>query len=272
MSVWDTYELRNELRGRTKHDVAYFREIGMLRRKAPDSLSFHHVTIFNPEYGYNIESEEMRDYGEFRRVTIINSDNLNEKTIISLPGEDIELGSLVCWKDNHWLVTERDANNTIYTRAKLLQCNYLLRWVSEDKHIYEQWCAIEDGTKYLTGEMEDRNFVTTRGDSRIAMTISKNAKTVVFDRESRFLIDDVDSPHKLAYLLTKPLKLGLEYNDQGCFKFVLQEVTATVNDNHDLRIADYYKYFPREEQDFIRQKDVIDPGVISPDTGKEVWL
>lgn len=272
MGIWDTYEMRNAVRGKTKHDVAYFREMDYLRRKAPDSLSFHHVIMFDPTHGYNIETEEMKEYGLHRRVTIINSDNLNEKTIISMPMEDIQLGSVVCWKDNHWLVTERDANDTIYTRAKLLQCNYLLRWVSEDGIIYEQWCAIEDGTKYLTGEMEDRQYVVTRGDSRIAMTISKNDKTVLFNRESRFLIDDVDSPHKLAYLLTKPLKLGLEYNDEGCFKFVLQEVTSTANDNHELRIADYYKYFPREEQDFINQRDIINPDNINPDTGKEVWL
>lgn len=104
------------------------------------------------------------------------------------------------------------------------------------------------------------------------MTIAKNEKTVLFDRECRFLIDDVDSPHKLAYLLTKPLKLGLEYNNEGCFKFVLQEVSATVDDNHELRIADYYKHFPREEQDFTHQRDIIDPTKKSESTGKEIWL
>lgn len=272
MSMWDVYNMRGAAQGHTKREVAYNREASLLWRKSKDSLSFHHVTIFDPQYSYNIEDENMKRHGVLRRVTIINSDNLNEKTIISLPGEDINLGSVVCWKGNHWLVTERDANDTVYTRAKLLQCNYLLRWVSEDKNIYEQWCAIEDGTKYLTGEIENREFVLTRGDSRIAMTITKNDKTVLFNRESRFLVDDIDSPHKLAYLLTKPLKLGLEYNYEGCFKFVLQEVTATVDDNHELSIADYYKYFPRDEQDFIHQNDVIDPSNRSDETGKEIWL
>lgn len=88
--------------------------------------------------------------------------------------------------------------------------------------------------------------MVTRGDSRISMTIARNSDTIKFNREQRFLIDDPDSPHKLAYLLTKPLKLGGTYNNQGVFKFVLQEVTATDDDNHVLGIADYYKYFPRE--------------------------
>ena len=98
----------------------------------------------------------------------------------------------------------------------------------------------------LTGELENREFIVTRGDSRISMTIARNSDTIKFNREQRFLIDDPDSPHKLAYLLTKPLKLGGTYNNQGVFKFVLQEVTSTDDDNHVLGIADYYKYFPHE--------------------------
>lgn len=105
---------------------------------------------------------------------------------------------------------------------------------------------IEDGTKYLTGELEDRNFVVTRGDSRVAMTIARNDDTIKFARDMRFLIDDPDSRLKLAYLLTKPLKLGGTYNKCGVYKFVLQEVTSTEDDNHVLGIADYYKYYPRE--------------------------
>ena len=64
-----------------------------------------------------------------------------------MPGEDIEHGGLIRWADNYWLVTERDANNNVYARAKMIQCNYLLKWVSDDDKIYEQWCIVEDGTK-----------------------------------------------------------------------------------------------------------------------------
>lgn len=118
----------------------------------------------------------------------------------------------------------------------------------------------------LTGEYEDRNFVVTRGDSRIAMTIARNEHTVKFDRECRFLIDDTESDHKLAYLLTKPLKLGATFNNKGVFKFVLQEVTATDDDNHELGIADYYKHFPKTT--VVDGNEPTEPD----DTGKKVWL
>lgn len=229
MGIWDVYNDRIEAHGITKRDASLKRETRMIENKSKTNLSYTQVTIDDV----------------FQRVTIINSDNLNEKTIISLPMEDIKLGGLVHWMDNHWLITERDANSRVYTKAKMIQCNHLLKWVSDDHVIHEQWCIIEDGTKYLTGELEDRNFVVTRGDSRISMIIARNEHTVNFGRDHRFLIDDPESMHKLAYLLTKPLKLGLTFNNEGVFKFVLQEVTATDDDNHELGIADYYKHFPK---------------------------
>lgn len=264
MNVWDAYQSRTNARGKTKRATQLQREIRTLQDKVQDSLSYQSVTIYDLEHGYNICDEHAIE----QNVAIINSDNLNEKTIIALPGEDIIHGSLVYWMDNHWLVTERDANTTVYTRAKMIQCNHLLRWVSADDEIIEQWCIIEDGTKYLTGEYEDRNFVVTRGDSRISMTLARNQETVRLDRSNRFLIDDMEAPIPLAYALTKPLKLGGSYNDMGVFKFVLQEVTTTDDDNFELRIADYYKHFEREQAN--EPEDIPDePG---DGGGKKVWL
>ena len=131
MSVWDTYRNRIEAHGSTKRNAALIREQRALLGKTKDSLSYHSVMID----------------GETRSVSIINSDNLNEKLMLSLPGEDIDCGGLVEWADSHWLISEKDANNEVCTKVKLLQCNYLLHWV-DDKHIiHEQWCVIEDGTK-----------------------------------------------------------------------------------------------------------------------------
>lgn len=272
MNAWSTYESRIAAHGGTKRNAAYVREVRTIEMKLPDNLSYHPVDIYLQEYGYNIESDEAMEHRILQNVAIVNSDNLNEKTIYSMPSEDIELGSLIYWMDNYWLVCERDANTTVYTKAKLLQCNHLLRWISDDRQIMEQWCVIEDGTKYLTGEYEDRNFVVTRGDSRISMQIARNKYTVAFNREHRFLIDDADSPHKLAYLLTKPLKRGLTYNNKGTFKFVLQEVTATEFDNHELGIADYYKYFPKKDGDDIPEHFPDADDKNPPPEKKEVWI
>lgn len=262
MGVWDTYLNRNSVRGNTKRETVLKREVRTIMRKLPNSLSYQDVVIYSPEYGYNLQDEN----GVQRNVAILNSDNLNEKTIIALPGEDITNGSLVCWMDNHWLVTERDANATVYVRAKMIQCNHLLKWVTQDNEIIEQWSIVEDGTKYLTGEFENREFVATRGDSRVALTLARNKHSIKLDRSNRFLLDDTDAPRPLAYALTKPLKLGWTFNDEGTFKFVLQEVATTENDNIEMGIADYYKHFPKNNGTNITE---------APDaetTNKRMWL
>lgn len=256
MNSWDIYRSRMESTGATKRDTLLRRKSRYLSTKLPDSLSFFTVDIDGTSYD----------------VAIVNTDNLDEKYIYSLPGEDIVPGGIVEWMDNHWLVTEKDASNELYARAKMLQCNYLLRWVDNDGIIHEQWCVIEDGTKYLTGAYEDRDFFVTRGDSRIGMIISKNEHTTKMKRGCRFLIDDPDSETMLAYELTKPYKLGGVFNGMGVFKFVLQEVNTTDDDNPELRIADYYKQFPRLDTCKTSQNLVIDPDNTSTEDGRKVWI
>lgn len=266
MDVWTKFDSRMTARGYTKRDKALNYEQEMLLSKLPHSLSFHRVII-----------DEAEQY-----LAIIDTEKKNEKTLHSLPGEEITHGGLVFWNNNYWLITELDVNNTVYSTARMIQCNYLLKWVSDDHQIREQWCIVEDGTKYLTGEYEDRNFIVTRGDSRISMTIAKNELTTKFDRDMRFLIDDQDSTLKLAYILTKPLKIGHVYNGKGVFKFVLQESVTIDDDNQELGIADYYKYFPKNNEESVPDhEDTTDTSTdktensnnsVETGSGKKVWI
>ena len=255
MNPWDIYQSRLESIGATKRTAKLRRESRYLSAKLPDNLSYATVDID----------------GFAQEVAIISTDNLNEKFIYSLPGEDIIPGGLVEWMGNHWLVTEKDAATELYARAKMIQCNYLLKWVDPDHVIHEQWCIIEDGTKYLTGQYEDREFFVTRGDSRLGMIIAKNEHTTKMKRGYRFLIDDADSELMLAYELTKPFKLSGVYNNQGIFKFVLQEVNTTDDDNQELRIADYYKHFPKVAG-VPTPDNTINPDNTTTDDGRKVWL
>lgn len=250
--VWDIYDARIASEGRSVRERTFTREVRLLRQKMQNTLSYFPVEFDGVE----------------QNVAVLNSDNYDEKTVYSLPGEAIHLGSLMHWMDNYWLVTERDANVELYNRVEITQCNYLLRWLDNEHNVQEQWCIIEDGTKYLTGEFEDRDYIVARGDSRIAMTIGRNEKTLEFGRETRFLIDDPNGTNMLSYQLSKPLKVGHYYNNEGIYKFVLQEVQSSDFDNNELGIADYYRYYPRE--------DTTDgpslPGTSTNESGKEVWL
>lgn len=250
MGIWETYESRVLASGVCKRDAAKHREERFLLRKLPGSLSYHHAAID----------------GSASDLAIINTDNPNIKTICSLPGEDFPHGGIVEWMGNHWIITARDANNELYTRGTMQQCNYLLRWVSEDKQIVERWCIIDDGTKYLNGEAAGKDYVITQGDSRISMTIAKDSETLRLTRENRFIIDDYGSPSPLAYRLSKPFRLGGSYDERGVLYFVLQECNTEDTDNLGLHIANYYRYFPRE-----CDETPVKPGDVDED-GKKVWI
>ena len=262
MNGWDAYEERMRVRGKTRRETALQREQRFVTDKLRHSLSYHHAVVDDEE----------------REVGIINSDNLDTKLIYSLPGEDIRHGAYVEWMDQHWLVIEKDYNTEVYTKAKMQQCNYLLKWIDKNHVIHEQWCVVEDGTKYLTGEYEDRNFIVTRGDSRIAITIARNADTAKLGRLNRFLIDDLESGHMLAYALTKPLKFAGVYGEDGVYKFVMQEVNTTDDDNQELGIADYYIHFSHETDEDGRTLPAEPVSQSTPDpyqetvNGRGNWL
>ena len=239
MDIWNDYRARMGSKGITKREEFYNRQVHRLTHHASENLSYQEVTI-----------DECK-----QNVTILDTDALNQKTIISLPNENLDLGEIVRWKNLYWLITERDANTTLYTKCKMTQCNYLLKWVTDDKLIHVQWCVIEDGTTYQTGERESSDFVVTRGDTRIAMYITRNEQTINLGRDNRFLIGDPDAKFKLAYTLSKPLKVGNVYNGHGVYQFVLQEVSTNEYDNHELAIADYYRYFP-EKDDELQDQDI----------------
>lgn len=251
MSLWDTYRSRINAKGGNRRSAALQRESRFLSEKMLASPSYHKVEI----------------NGEQRSLSVINSDNLNQKTLCTLPGEDLPHGGLVEWMRNRWLITEVDANNELYTKGIMKQCNYLLRWIADDGNIIERWCIVEDGTKYLTGEYGDSDYIIVRGDSRITVTLPKDKYTIRLNRENRFLIDDYGSPNVLAYRLTKPFKLGRSYGDGGILSFVMQECNTEDTDNFELHIANYYDYFPRKDE--IKHETPKTPDNIS---GKKVWL
>lgn len=248
---WEVYLDRIRAKGGTLRGTALRREQVVLADKAVNSLSFHTLTIDGVE----------------RNMTVINTDNLDTKRLVSLPGEDIHHGGIVEWMDNHWLITEKDANNEVYTRAVMRQCNYLIRWVNTDKEVVERWCIVEDGTKYLTGEFGDRHFVLNRGDARAYLYLPRDSETIRLNRQNRFLVDDYGSPNVLAYRLTKPFKLGGSYNQNGILSFVITECNTEDTDDLEHHIANYYQYFPRETAD-----DVFDEGSVEYGNETEVWL
>lgn len=231
MSVWDTYEKKIEAAGKTKRERTLNRTQSYLSQKLPNSLSWKEVLIDGVEQSVSVLNQKK---------------DLTVKKICAMPGEPLRHGGIVDFANSKWLITELDADNEVYSTGLMRRCNYLLKWINTDGKIIEKWCVVEDGTKYLIGERaEDMMSI---GDARVAVTVGKDSDTVELGRGKRFLIDDMDSDTVLAYQITKPNKLYNIYNGNGVFRFILNEVEVTDDDNTELRIADYYNWKPSSQK------------------------
>lgn len=240
----------------SKREAVLARTRNHLLRSLPSSLSYHIAEVNDSE----------------QRLAIISTDNLDVKTVCSLPGETFDCGSLVFWSNNFWIITAVDAAREVYTRGQMTQCNYLLRWITDKGEIVERHCVVADGTKYLTGETMssyNENGMSV-GDTRISITLPRDEQTVKLGRTQRFLIDDYASENVLAYRISKPFKIGGVYNGRGAMSFVMTEVNTEEDDNLELHIADFYKWFPRDDgsppSGHAAERPVIN------ESGKRGWL
>lgn len=263
MSVWDTYKARMNVSGKTDRERALKHTQSYISQKTTGSLSLHTVMIDGLE----------------QNVTILNQrEDMALKKICALPGETLNHGGLVDFANSKWIITELDANDEVYASGMMRRCNYLLKWLNKEGQIIEKWCVVEDGTKYLIGEKSED--VMAIGDARIAITIGKDSDTIELRRGKRFLVDDMDSDEVLAYQITKPNKLFNIYNGKGVFRFILNEVNRTDNDNVPLRIADYYNWTPpvplvdKHQDTDITLEEIrnTNSSKINNDDRKDVWL
>jgi len=234
MGVWDTYVARLGSSGDPHGDplrVSRKEHIqSRMRRKITASLSYQKVCINKT----------------MRQVAIIDKSELDEKKLFSMPNETLPHGGIVYWNNSVWLITEKDAHDEFRTECVMRRCNHKLKWIDQDGVLQERWCIVEDGTKYLIGERAGK-FVTI-GDARVGITIGRDPDTVKIARGQRFLIDDPDATDVVAYQITKVNRFFHAYNGEGVFRFILNEVNRTDNDNLELRIADYYSWFPKTER------------------------
>lgn len=262
MDAWEAYKARLEINGSTKRERTLKHTQSYISRKIQDSLSCHNVLI----------------NGEQQTVSILDQkEDMAIKRICALPNELLPHGGIVDYAQSKWLITELDASDEVYASGMMHRCNYLLKWLNQNGCVVEKWCVVEDGTKYLIGEKSED--IMSIGDARIAITISKDEDTNELCRGKRFLVDDIDSDAVLAYQITKPNKLFNIYNGQGVFRFILNEVNLTDDDNVELRIADFYNWKPKipldnDHRDRETTADELAESAtpLNDDDGKKVWL
>ena len=229
MGVWETYEARVGTTGTQRRQHIKVASQEQFYRKIISNMGYHLVTIDGVE----------------QEIAVVRDAERDEKRIYSMPGETLKHGGLVDFNGVMWLITEKNFDNEFYDNAIMKQCNYQLKWINPDGDIITRWCIVVDGTKYLIGEKS--SSIMAIGDARFAVTMAKDSETKRIRRGQRFLIDDPDAEETLAFQITKPNRFFNLYNGEGVYRYILNEVQLTDNDNVEQGIADYYSWYPKVE-------------------------
>lgn len=221
--TFDVYEKLLTYNGPTARD----RNIASLHRDifalAPDNPAFHPVFINDVS----------------RQATVVSTQDLNTKTIVALPGEDLGVGDHVVFAKKNYYITSCSTNDGIYAYGKMEQCTDTIRFISKvDGEIKEYPVIIVNTTKFNTGETPNKRITLVSG--QFAMYIPVDEHTLLIDNEDRFLIDKrLDYPS--AYRVTYVDPSTYAY-DTGLLNVILLQCPFNPDtDNKELMIADYYE-------------------------------
>lgn len=96
-------------------------------------------------------------------------------------------GQYVYYKKRYWLIVGLVDNNSIYEKAVLVLCNYLLTWKNANGEIVQRWVSASSASQYNNGETSDK-YVFVRSDQLMVLTPDDD-ECLLIPHKQRFVID-----------------------------------------------------------------------------------
>lgn len=206
---------------------------------------FHEKLHLKNEMIHNLACRDVLVNGEAQKLTIVDGTLPYYKDISSLPDESFEAGQYVQVADSMWLIVSRDWDNEVYTRGKMQQCNYELKWQNIKGEVITRWGCVLSASKYNTGE--EKNNIIVTGSNALMMYLPLDDDVLEIETDKRVFLDfQLASPkcYKITRFDTVTMSYEGEpqpsYNGKGCVLLVLVEcATNPDTDRPDLMLADY---------------------------------
>ena len=138
-----------------------------------------------------------------------------------------------------WLIITEPADNCIYDKCVLHQCNYILKWQNANKDIIYCPASIENASQYNTGEEGDKSI--TLGYNQLMVYVPINDDTVIIDRNLRLFVD-YNSINPIPYKVTRIDTVTYSYckNRVMCLVFTEDQYNPKT-DSIENWLCDYFK-------------------------------
>ena len=138
-----------------------------------------------------------------------------------------------------WLIMTEPADNCIYDKCVLHQCNYILKWQNANKDIIYCPASIENASQYNTGE--EGNKILILGYNQLMAYVSLDDDTVVIDRNLRLFVD-YNKVNPIPYKVTRPDTVAFSYGKNRVMCLVLTEDQYNPKtDSIENWLCDYFK-------------------------------
>ncbi len=138
-----------------------------------------------------------------------------------------------------WLIMTEPADNCIYDKCVLHQCNYILKWQNTTKDIIYCPASIENASQYNTGE--EGNKILMLGYNQLMAYVSLDDDTVVIDRNLRLFVD-YNKVNSIPYKVTRPDTVAFSYGKNRVMCLVLTEDQYNPKtDSIENWLCDYFK-------------------------------
>lgn len=150
-------------------------------------------------------------------------------------------GMYIKYKNRYWLIVGLVDDNTMYEKAVLALCNWLLTWINTDGKIIQRWANVTSASQYNNGET-GMQFYIVRSD-QLMIAIPDDDESILIEDGCRFIIDKrclvyektigddvtMDTHYKvITYQLTRSDSVIYNYGDSGHSGFI-----ATQDEQHD---------------------------------------
>ena len=138
-----------------------------------------------------------------------------------------------------WLIITEPADNCIYDKCVLHQCNYIFKWQNANKDIIYCPASIENASQYNTGE--EGNKILMLGYNQLMAYVSLDDDTVVIDRNLRLFVD-YNKINPIPYKVTRPDTVAFSYGKNRVMCLVLTEDQYNPKtDSIENWLCDYFK-------------------------------
>lgn len=174
-----------------------------------------------------------------------NKDLSDDKYVITKNEFPIMVGDYIQWRNSVWMIFTKEYKTIpTHQQAKIKETNESIKWIRNGEIVNNGlgwWAYVSSGTKYTMGVSETPYIHVP--DAKMTMYMQNNPDTKMLQMNERIFIGD--NVYKI--------KFRDDVSRRGLISYLLDQDTVNENyDNVELGIADYYKYFGKDN-DFIKE-------------------